>query len=100
MAFGSIEREVVLDVETTGFSPARGDRIIEIGVVELIDFEPTGNNFHHIVNPGDIDLSPRITRITGIREEDFVGKRKFEKLASDLRDFIGLSKSNRTQRYV
>ena len=92
MSFGSKEREVVLDVETTGFSPARGDRIIEIGVVELIDFEPTGNNFHHIVNPKDIDLSPRITRITGIREEDLVGKPKFEGLASDLRDFIGSSK--------
>ena len=44
-------REIVLDTETTGFDPFRGDRIVEIGCVELDNHMPTGNTFHVYINP-------------------------------------------------
>ena len=44
-------REVVLDTETTGFDPESGDRIVEIGAVELYNHLPTGNTFHEYMNP-------------------------------------------------
>ena len=43
-------REVVLDTETTGLNPAKGDRIIEIGALELFDHVPTGKFFHVYLN--------------------------------------------------
>lgn len=44
-------REIVLDTETTGFEPAEGDRIVEIGAVELIGHVPTGRTYHQYINP-------------------------------------------------
>ncbi len=44
-------REIVLDTETTGFEPAEGDRIVEIGAVELIGHIPTGRTYHQYINP-------------------------------------------------
>ena len=44
-------REIVLDTETTGFEPADGDRIVEIGAVELFNHVPTGNTYHQYINP-------------------------------------------------
>ena len=44
-------REIVLDTETTGFEPADGDRIVEIGAVELYNHVPTGKTYHHYINP-------------------------------------------------
>lgn len=44
-------REIVLDTETTGFDPEQGDRIVEIGAVELWNHLPTGNTFHEYINP-------------------------------------------------
>ena len=44
-------REIVLDTETTGLDPARGDRVIEIGAVELFNHLPTGNTYHAHINP-------------------------------------------------
>ncbi len=44
-------RELVLDTETTGFDPESGDRIVEIGAVELIGHMPTGNTYHQYINP-------------------------------------------------
>ena len=91
MSFSRKEREVVLDVETTGFSPSKGDRIIEIGVVELINHVPTGKCFHQVIDPGNIELSRRITEITGLRKENLVGKPNFTEVEKDLVDFIGSS---------
>ena len=45
------KRQLILDTETTGFSPERGDRIVEIGIIELIDRKLTGNTFHVYLNP-------------------------------------------------
>ena len=44
-------REIVMDTETTGFEPETGDRIVEIGAVELLNHMPTGRTFHEYVNP-------------------------------------------------
>lgn len=44
-------REIVLDTETTGFEPGEGDRIVEIGGIELIGHMPTGNSYHQYINP-------------------------------------------------
>ena len=44
-------REVVLDTETTGLDPATGDRIVEIGAVELFNHMPTGKTYHQYINP-------------------------------------------------
>jgi DNA polymerase III subunit epsilon len=44
-------REIVLDTETTGFDPLGGDRIVEIGAVELVDHSPTGRTLHRYVCP-------------------------------------------------
>ena len=44
-------REIVMDTETTGFDPESGDRIVEIGGVELFNHVPTGNVYHQYINP-------------------------------------------------
>ena len=44
-------REIVLDTETTGFEPSEGDRIVEIGAVELFNHLPTGRTYHQYINP-------------------------------------------------
>src|SRR5258705_3814883 len=44
-------REIVFDTETTGLDPYQGDRLVEIGCVELVNGFPTGNSFHHYLNP-------------------------------------------------
>lgn len=44
-------REIVLDTETTGFEPADGDRIVEIGAIELLNHMPTGRTYHQYINP-------------------------------------------------
>lgn len=85
-------REVVLDVETSGLKPGPESRIIEIGVVEVLNYKPTEKYFHHVVNPGKIRLSSGITDLTGLRDQDLDGKPKFSRIVDDLLDFIGDSK--------
>ena len=45
-------REIVLDTETTGLEPSTGDRVVEIGAVELFNHMPTGRTYHQYINPG------------------------------------------------
>ncbi|MCI4662637.1 MAG: DNA polymerase III subunit epsilon [Neomegalonema sp.] len=81
-------REISLDTETTGLDPATGDRIVEIGCVELINHVPTGENFHVYIDPLR-PMSAEATEITGITDEMLRGKPTFDKIARDFRDFIG-----------
>ena len=46
-----MSREIVLDTETTGFDPRTGDRMIEVGCIEIEDLLPTGRTFHRLINP-------------------------------------------------
>lgn len=83
-------REIMFDVETTGLFADQGDRIIEIGAVEVINFMPTGNVFQAYVNPGR-PVSEETIKITGITDADLVDKPPFEHpdIAEKLLEFIG-----------
>ena len=70
-------REIAFDTETTGLDPDKGDRIIELGAVELINHIPTGETFRMLVNPGRA-VSDDTVRITGITDEMLAGQPPFE----------------------
>ena len=82
-------REVVLDTETTGLDARRGDRIIEIGCVELINRIPTEKTFHQYIHPEDRDVHPDAQAIHGISMEQLRDKPKFREIAPQFVEFIG-----------
>jgi DNA polymerase III subunit epsilon len=69
-------RQIVLDTETTGLSAENGDRIIEIGCVELLARKLTGNNLHHYINP-ERDSHEDALKVHGISNEFLRDKPKF-----------------------
>ena len=83
-------REIVLDVETTGFEHDAGDRIIEIGAVELVDWFQ-GKEFTRLVSPNGIAISDTITKLTGLTKEDIEDEPSFDdpSVVDALLDFIG-----------
>lgn len=81
-------RELVLDIETTGLRVEDGHRIIEIGVVELIDGVPSGIEFHAVVNPGR-HIPDEVVRIHGIDDAKVEDMGSFSAIAAQLRQFIG-----------
>ncbi len=80
-------REIVLDTETTGLSPAKGDRIVEIGCVELLNHIPTGNHYHTYLNP-ERDMPEEAFRVHGLSEEFLSDKPFFKDVRRDFDDFI------------
>lgn len=64
-------REISFDTETTGFDPFSGDRIVEIGCVELMNGIPTGNHYHQYINP-ERDMPESAFRVHGLSEEFLV----------------------------
>ena len=70
-------REVIFDTETTGLDPRSGDRIVEVGCVELVNLLPTGREFQIYINPGR-PVSEATVRITGITNETLRDKKRFE----------------------
>ncbi|MDP9195465.1 MAG: DNA polymerase III subunit epsilon [Pseudomonadota bacterium] len=80
-------REIVLDTETTGLDPLNGDRIIEIGCVELRNYVPTGRTFQRYVNP-ERDVHPDATAISGLTWEKLKHYSVFGGVAGELLDFI------------
>ena len=85
-----MQREIVLDTETTGLDPSKGDRIIEIGAVELLEHVPTGKTFHVYLNPERKipEDSIRIHKITDAFVDD---KPFFRDIAKDFLSFLGNS---------
>lgn len=81
-------REVVLDTETTGLSPAEGHRIVEIGCVELINHLPTGRNFQCFVNP-ETAMPAAAFEVHGHSDEFLADKPKFAAIVDDFLAFIG-----------
>lgn len=81
-------REIVLDTETTGLSPAEGHRIVEIGCVELINHVPTGRHHHVYINPAR-DMPEEAFRVHGLSEEYLRDKPLFKEVAQGFVDFIG-----------
>ena len=83
-------REVVLDTETTGLSPKSGDRIVEIGCVELVNHLPTGECFHEYINP-ERDMPEQAQAVHGLSEEFLSDKPLFADVSKAFDDFIGSS---------
>ena len=83
-----MKREIVLDTETTGLSPATGDRIVEIGCVELINHIPTGRHWHEYLNP-ERAMPEEAFRVHGLSTEFLADKPKFAELADKFLEFIG-----------
>ena len=84
-------REIVLDTETTGLDPNSGDRIVEIGAVELLNHMPTGNTYHQYINP-QRDMPAGAFAVHGLSEEFLADKPVFSDIAQAFLDFIGDSK--------
>jgi DNA polymerase III subunit epsilon len=80
-------RQIVLDTETTGLNPRAGDRVIEIGCVELVNRRLTGNNFHYYVNP-ERDSEAGALAVHGLTTEFLSDKPKFVEIADEFRDYI------------
>jgi DNA polymerase III subunit epsilon len=80
-------RQIFLDTETTGLSAATGDRVIEIGCVELLNRKLTGNNKHFYLNP-ERDSHEDALKVHGISNEFLRDKPKFEAVADELMDYL------------
>ncbi|HEX7061350.1 MAG TPA: DNA polymerase III subunit epsilon, partial [Woeseiaceae bacterium] len=80
-------RQIVLDTETTGLSPADGHRIIEIGCIELVNRRRTGREFHRFLNP-ERDIDAGAERVHGISRAELAGHPVFADIAEDLLAFI------------
>ena len=80
-------RQVVLDTETTGLSWERGNRVVEIGCIELVERRPTGQRFQRYLNPGR-ELEPGAQEVTGLTLEFLSDKPLFEQVAGEFLDFI------------
>jgi|TARA_R110002072_G_scaffold160192_2_gene311331 DNA polymerase-3 subunit epsilon len=81
-------REIVFDTETTGFDPFNGDRLVEIGCVEVENFLPTGNVYHQYVNP-ERDMPEGAFKIHGLSEEFLKGYPTFAEIYAEFVDFVG-----------
>lgn len=84
-------REIVLDTETTGMDPVKGDKLVEIGCVELFNHLQTGKTYHVYINP-ERDIPPEATAVHGITDEFVKDKPVFGEVVGDFLDFIGDSK--------
>ena len=82
-----MSRQIVLDTETTGLSAEGGDRIIEIGCVELLARKLTGNNLHFYLNP-ERDSHEDALKVHGISNEFLRDKPKFAAVADELLDYL------------
>lgn len=80
-------RILMADVETTGLYPERGDRIVEIGLVEYVDRRPTGNHFHVYINP-ERDMPAEAFAVHKLSSEFLQDKPVFAEIADKLVDFI------------
>jgi DNA polymerase-3 subunit epsilon len=80
-------REIVFDTETTGLSYSGGDRIVEIGCVELVKHMPTGKTYHTYVNP-ERSMPQESQRIHGLTDEFLRDKPKFAEVAEDFLAFV------------
>ena len=80
-------RQVFLDTETTGLYAAQGDRIIEIGCIEMVDRRHTGRKFHHYLNP-QRSSHPEAVRVHGITDDFLADKPLFAAVAGELLSFL------------
>jgi DNA polymerase-3 subunit epsilon len=81
-------REIVLDTETTGLDPLRGDRLVEIGCVEIFNRMPTGQTFHRYINP-QRDVPREAFDVHGLSTEFLSDKPLFAAVVDDFLTFVG-----------
>lgn len=81
-------RQIVLDTETTGLEPKQGHRVIEIGCVEMVDRQLTGNNFHQYLKP-DREIDAGAIEVHGITNEFLDDKPRFKDVVEDLVVYLG-----------
>ena len=80
-------RQIVLDTETTGLSWEKGNRIVEVGCIELIERRPTGRQFQRYFNPGR-EMEPGAQEVTGLSLDFLADKPRFDAVLEELLDFI------------
>jgi DNA polymerase III subunit epsilon len=80
-------REIVLDTETTGLDPLRGDRLVEIGCVEIYNRMPTGQTYHVYINP-ERDMPAEAFAVHGLSTEFLAGKPLFTEVVEEFLAFI------------
>ncbi len=80
-------REIVLDTETTGLDPLRGDRLVEIGCVEIFNRMPTGQTFHRYINP-ERDMPQEAYAVHGLSSEFLADKPLFAHVVDEFLEFI------------
>ena len=81
-------REIVLDTETTGLDALRGDRLVEVGCVEIFNRMPTGQTFHRHINP-QRQVNPEAVAVHGLTDEFLADKPLFAEVVEDFLAFIG-----------
>ena len=80
-------RQVILDTETTGLSWERGNRVVEIGCIEMLQRRPTGRHFQRYLNP-DRAMEPGAQEVTGLTSEFLADKPRFAEVVEEFLDFI------------
>jgi DNA polymerase-3 subunit epsilon len=81
-------REIIFDTETTGFDPKSGDRLVEIGCIELVDRRETGNTLHIYFNP-ERDMPAQAEAVHGLSIQFLSDKPLFATKAQEILDFVG-----------
>jgi DNA polymerase III subunit epsilon len=81
------QRQIVLDTETTGLNAGNGDRIIEIGCVEIVNRRVTGRTYHTYLNP-ECEVNPDATAVHGYTLQDLLDKPKFAEVAQEFAAFV------------
>ena len=82
-------REIILDTETTGLDAKSGDRLVELGCVEIVNRSPTGLEFHRFINPEDKRVHPDAERIHGLSNAFLQDKPPFRDVVKEFLEFIG-----------
>lgn len=80
-------REIIFDTETTGFDPRNGDRMVEIGCIEMVNRVPSGRTFHVYFNP-ERSMPAEAEAVHGLSDTFLADKPLFRELAQDFLDFI------------
>jgi len=80
-------RQIILDTETTGLEWRKGNRIVELGAVELLERRPSGHNFHRYLKP-DCDFEPGAQEVTGLTLEFLADKPSFEEVVDEFLAYI------------
>ena len=80
-------RQIFLDTETTGLSPERGDRIVELGCIEMVNRRLTGRSLHRYINP-ERASHPDALRVHGLTQDFLADKPLFATIADEMLEFI------------